>query len=154
MTWCAAGSSWLVAARTATVLPTPTSPVMTPNNDSAMQKRMRATASWWLARSHNLLAGMVFENGMREKPKCETHGMRVMAAGPPAPLAGGAGPGHGRRSNRSAQRHAWPAAAPGNRRRLLAAPPIGRRGHRPGDLVVHVATKHERHRTAHRSTLP
>ncbi len=45
MTWWAVGSSWLVAARTATVLPIPTSPVMTPNNDSPMQKRMRATAS-------------------------------------------------------------------------------------------------------------
>ena len=61
MTWWAAGSSWLVAARIATVLPTPTSPVMTPNNDSPMQKRMRATASWWLARSHNLAAGIVLE---------------------------------------------------------------------------------------------
>jgi hypothetical protein len=45
MTWCAVGSSWVVAARKATVLPTPTSPVMTPSNDSPMQKRMRATAS-------------------------------------------------------------------------------------------------------------
>jgi len=42
-------------------LPTPTSPVMTPNNDSPIQKRMRATASWWLARSHSLVAGIVFE---------------------------------------------------------------------------------------------
>jgi hypothetical protein len=46
MTWWALGSSWLAAARKATVLPTPTSPVMTPSSDSPIQKRMRATASW------------------------------------------------------------------------------------------------------------
>jgi hypothetical protein len=44
--WWALESSWLVAARSATVLPTPTSPVITPSKDSPMQKRMRATASW------------------------------------------------------------------------------------------------------------
>ena len=51
---------------------------MTPSNDSPMQKRMRATASWWLARSHSWLAGMVLLNGVRVKPKWLTQGARVM----------------------------------------------------------------------------
>ena len=34
------------SVRRATVLPTPTSPVITPRRDSPMQKTMRATASW------------------------------------------------------------------------------------------------------------
>ena len=65
-----------MAARTATVLPTPTSPVMTPSNDSLMQKRMRATASWWLARSHNWAAEMVFENE-RSTTVIERDGLQV-----------------------------------------------------------------------------
>jgi hypothetical protein len=34
-------------------LATPTLQVITPKSDSAMQKRMRETASWWLERSHS-----------------------------------------------------------------------------------------------------
>src|SRR3972149_6297038 len=41
------GSSDDRAARAATVLPVPPSPVMTPRADSAMQWRIRATASSW-----------------------------------------------------------------------------------------------------------
>src|SRR5207248_5144971 len=93
MTWWALGSSWLVAARRATVLPTPTSPVMTPRSNSPMQKRMRATASWWLARSHTWLAEMVLLNGVRVNPKWLTQGARVMTAGP-----GQHAVGRGRRS--------------------------------------------------------
>src|SRR5712691_7014625 len=112
MTWCVLGSSWLVAARRATVLPTPTSLVMTPRSDSPMQKRMRATASWWLARSHNWLAGMVLLNGVRVKPKWLTQGARVMTAGPGQPAAD-----RGRRSDPAGGRHARPGPGPGNRRR-------------------------------------
>src|SRR5439155_20361719 len=111
MTWWALGSSWLVAARRATVLPTPTSPVMTPRSDSPMQKRMRATASWWLARSHNWLAGMVLLNGVRVKPKWLTQGARVMIAGPERTHAAG----RGRRSGLATARHARPGPGPGNR---------------------------------------
>src|SRR5438874_10326385 len=113
MTWWALGSRWLVAARKATVLPTPTSPVMTPRSDSPMQKRMRATASWWLARSHSWLAGMVLLNGVRVKPKWLTQGARVMTVGP------GHAAGRGRRSGRAAGRHARPGPGPGNRRLLM-----------------------------------
>src|SRR2546425_11468122 len=113
MTWWALGSSWVVAARSATVLPTPTSPVMTPNNDSPMQKRMRATASWWLARSPSWVGGMVLLNGVRVKPKWETQGARVTIAGPGAA-------GRGRRSGPAGARHARPGAAPDNRHRWMA----------------------------------
>src|SRR6266849_1367750 len=130
MTWCALGSSWLVAARKATVLPTPTSPVMTPRSDSPMQKRMRATASWWLARSHSWLAGMVLLNGVRVKPKWLTQGARVMIAGPEQYAAG-----RGRRSGPASGRHARPRPGRGNRRRWTAvtwvaelAAPGGARG--------------------------
>src|SRR5438552_1431575 len=116
MTWWALGSSWLVAARSATVLPTPTSPVMTPSNDSPMQKRMRATASWWLARSHSWLAGMLLLNGVRVKPKWLTHGARVMSAAPGWRYEAG----RGRRSGRAVGRHARPRQGPGNRRRWSA----------------------------------
>src|SRR6266571_3182772 len=109
MTWWAAGSSWLVAARNATVLPTPTSPVMTPSNDSPMQKRMRATASWWLARSHSWLAGIVLLNGVRVKPKWLTQDARVTPAGL------GRWAGRGRRSGPAGGRYARPGPGPGNR---------------------------------------
>ena len=46
----------------------PVSPVSTPRSDSAMQKRMRATASWWRARSQSWLAAMVLRKGVAVKP--------------------------------------------------------------------------------------
>src|SRR5689334_3267444 len=56
-----------------------------PSNDSVMQKRMRATASWWLARSHNwAAAGMILLNGVRAKPKWPTL-FRRPARSPQAP---------------------------------------------------------------------
>src|SRR5712691_6293861 len=117
MMWCAVASSWLAAARTATVLPTPTSLVMTPRSDSPMQKRIRATASWWLARSHSRLAGMVLLNGVRVKPKWLTQGARVMTAGPGPHHAAG----RGRRSGRAVGRHAPLGPGPGNRCRWMVA---------------------------------
>src|SRR6266567_7210466 len=110
MTWWALGSSWLVAARRATVLPTPTSPVMTPSSDSPMQKRIRATASGWLARWHSWLAGMVLLNGVRVKPKWLTQGARVMTVARRRHAAG-----RGRRSGRAGGRHARPRSDRGNR---------------------------------------
>src|SRR6266851_2968479 len=110
MTWRALGSSWLVAARKATVLPTPTSPVMTPSSDSLIQKRMRATASWWLARSHSWLAGMVLLNGVRVKPKWLTQGARVMTVPRRRHAAG-----RGRQSGQATAGRARPRSDPGNR---------------------------------------
>src|SRR6266853_2002940 len=112
MTWWALGSSWVVAARRATVLPTPTSPVITPRSDSPMQKRMRATASWWLARSHNWLAGMVLLNGVRVNPKWLTQGPPVLIAGP-----GQAAAGRGTRSRSAGGRHARRRPGQGNQYR-------------------------------------
>src|SRR5438552_18848445 len=110
MMWCAVASSWLAAARTATVLPTPTSPVMTPRSDSAIQKRIRATASWWLARSHSWLAGMVLLNGVRVKPKWLTQGARVMTVARRQHAAG-----RGRQSGEALTARARPRSDPGNR---------------------------------------
>lgn len=57
-------TSYLAPARTAIVLPTSTSPLMTLSSDSE-QKRMRATACWWPAGSQDCDAGMVSLNGAR-----------------------------------------------------------------------------------------
>src|SRR5262245_14668909 len=130
MMWCAVASNWLVAARTATVLPMPTSPVMTPSSDSLMQKRMSATASWWLARSHNWAAGMVLLNGVRVKPKWLTHGARLIA-GPPKPQKANLDTQYGRATALRARRR----PCSGNRRRSMAvalvaglAAPVGAHG--------------------------
>src|SRR5450755_2085848 len=45
MTWWRVGSRAATAARSATVLPAPTSPVTTPSADSTTQKLIRAIAS-------------------------------------------------------------------------------------------------------------
>jgi hypothetical protein len=67
------------------VIHAPTSPTSTPRSDSAMQKRMRATAAWWLARSQSWLAGMVLRNGVWVKPKWATQGARLLMAAPAPP---------------------------------------------------------------------
>src|SRR6266536_6525692 len=155
MMWCAVASSWLVAARTATVLPTPTSPVMTPRSDSATQKRMRATASWWLARSHSLFAGMVLPKRVLLKPKWVTHGARVIMAD--APRRAGVGrhvdhavcvrwAGRGRRAGRGFRRRGWPAPGPGSRRPRCTWLGLWQ-------LPMDVAFQDERHRLSGRVAL-
>ena len=63
-------SSPASAARTATVLPAPTSPVTTPRARSSTHQVMRATASAWLAWVCSIEGARSFWNGMRVKPQC------------------------------------------------------------------------------------
>ena len=82
MTWWRVRSSPATAARTATVLPEPTSPTMTPSRSSAMQKPMRATASAWAARGNRFWAGLDLLKGMWVRPKWVTEGARLIARPP------------------------------------------------------------------------
>src|SRR5216684_1131273 len=70
MTWWRVGSRAATAARSATVLPAPTSPVTTPSADSTTQKLIRAIASAWACRANRSRAGMALPNGVRARPKC------------------------------------------------------------------------------------
>src|SRR5512142_554718 len=88
MTWCRVGSRPATAARTATVLPAPTSPVMTPSRVSVMQKLIRAVAWAWACRANRSPAAIAFPNGVRASPKCAAHGARLAIA---VLLAGSAG---------------------------------------------------------------
>jgi hypothetical protein len=63
MTWCRVGSRPATAARSATVLPAPTSPVTTPRADSTTQKLIRAIASAWAWRANRSRAAMDLPNG-------------------------------------------------------------------------------------------
>src|SRR6266536_2524872 len=74
MTWWRVGSSAETAARRATVLPAPTSPVTTPSADSTTQKLIRAIASACAWRANRSRAGMDLPNGVRARPKCAAHG--------------------------------------------------------------------------------
>src|SRR5271169_2993407 len=87
MTWCRVGSRPATAARRATVLPAPTSPVTTPSADSTTQKLIRAIASAWAWRGNRSLAGIDLPNGVRARPKCAAHGAALTA--PPLLLAPG-----------------------------------------------------------------
>src|SRR6267142_1543618 len=88
MTWCRVGSRPATAARTATVLPAPTSPVMTPSKVSAMQKLIRAVAWAWACRANRSPAAIAFPNGVRASPKCAAHGARLAIAVLPVLRAG------------------------------------------------------------------
>src|SRR4051794_11191600 len=77
MTWCRVGSRPATAARTATVFPAPTSPVMTPSKVSVMQKLIRAVAWAWAWRANRSPAAMDLPNGVRASPKCAAHGARL-----------------------------------------------------------------------------
>src|SRR6202043_896767 len=63
LTWCRVGWSAATAARSATVLPAPTSPVTTPSADSTTQKLIRAIASACAWRGNRSRAGMDLPNG-------------------------------------------------------------------------------------------
>src|SRR5487761_377590 len=141
MTWCRVGSRPATAARTATVLPAPTSPVMTPSRTWAMQKLIRAVAWAWAWRANRSLAAMDLPNGVRASPKCAAHGARLGIAVLPG-LRQHLQPGEvDRRAGAGflvvgGGDHAQ-VVDPGRVRR-------GRRGR--GDGTVHVPADHERHR--------
>src|SRR5256885_5775090 len=86
MTWCRVGSSPATAARTATVFPAPTSPVITPSRIWSMQKLIRAVAWAWAWRANRSPAAIAFPNGGRASPKCAAHGARLVIAIFPAGL--------------------------------------------------------------------
>src|SRR3972149_1455193 len=124
------GSRVALAARAATVLPVPTSPVITPRAASAMQWRMRATASSWGALVNSSEGARLLPKGVRVKPKWVCQGARsvirtallLFRAGrgtrsDPTPSPRGR-PGPGRDS-----RSRWRAQAP-----AVAGGPAGGRG--------------------------
>src|SRR5229473_3376806 len=80
MTWWRVGSRAATAARSATVLPAPTSPVTTPRADSTTQKLIRAIASACAARPDRSFAGMDLPNGVRVRPKCAAHAAALTPA--------------------------------------------------------------------------
>src|SRR5438552_5857046 len=80
MTWCRVGSSPATAARTATVVPAPTSPVITPSRIWSMQKLIRAVAWAWAWRANRSLAAIALPNGVRASPKCAAHAARLAIA--------------------------------------------------------------------------
>src|SRR6185437_7456899 len=63
MTWCRVGSRAATAARTATVLPAPTSPVTTPRAASTTRKLIRAIASARAWRANRSRAGCSCRTG-------------------------------------------------------------------------------------------
>src|SRR2546428_13267835 len=80
MTWCRVGSSPATAARTATVFPAPTSPVITPSKIWSMQKLIRAVAWAWAWRANRSPAAIALPDGVRASPKCAAHGARLAIA--------------------------------------------------------------------------
>src|SRR5258705_13395372 len=77
MTWCRVGSSPATAARTATVFPAPTSPVITPSRIWSMQKLIRAVAWAWAWRANKSPAAIALPNGGRASPKGAAPGARL-----------------------------------------------------------------------------
>src|ERR1700746_2271053 len=69
MTWCRVGPRPATAARTATVLPAPTSPVITPSRIWSMQKLIRAVAWAWAWRANRSPAAIALPNGGRASPQ-------------------------------------------------------------------------------------
>ena len=66
---CRVGSRAASAARTATVFPAPTSPVITPMRCSVMHQPIRATASPWAAWRCSMPGARSRPNGVRVNPK-------------------------------------------------------------------------------------
>src|SRR6266536_1299951 len=91
MVVCREGSRSVRAARSATVLPAPTSPVMTPRAVSATHQRIRATASACPVWRCSMPGARSLRKGVRVKPK-EEHSLSTLTGCPPArPRPGGSG---------------------------------------------------------------
>src|SRR2546430_3311688 len=142
MTWWRVGSSPATAARTATVFPAPTSPVITPSRIWSMQKLIRAVAWAWAWRANRSPAAIAFPNGVRASPKCAAHGarlasaVRLLVAGPgrqPGEVDRGSGAG-------------LLVAGGGDHAEVVDPGRVRRRRRRRGDGTVHVPADHERHR--------
>src|SRR5437868_12565956 len=142
MTWCRVGSSPATAARTATVFPAPTSPVITPSRISTTQKLIRAVAWAWAWRANRSPAAIAFPNGVRASPKCAAHGARLAIA----ILLPAAGLG---RQLGEVDRRAGAGllvVGGGDQAEIVDPGRVRRRRRRRGDGTVHVPADHERHR--------
>src|SRR5580700_3132354 len=141
MTWCRVGSRAATAARTATVLPAPTSPVITPSRIWSMQKLIRAVAWAWACRANRSPAAIALPNGVRASPKCAAHGARLVTAFFRAGLRQHLQPGEvDRRAG------AGFLVVGGGDHAEVVDPGRVRRGRRGRDGAVHVSADDERHR--------
>src|SRR6516225_11096817 len=143
MTWCRVGSSPATAARTATVFPAPTSPVITPSRIWSMQKLIRAVAWACAWRANRSLAAIAFPNGVRASPKCAAHAARLAIA---VLLVISAGL-QGQLGEVDRRAGAGLLVVGGGDHAEVVDPGRLRRGRRSrGDGAVHVTADHERHR--------
>src|SRR5579863_9133661 len=143
MTWCRVGSRPATAARTATVLPAPTSPVITPSRIWSMQKLIRAVAWAWAWRANRSPAAIALPNGVRASPKCAAHGARLVTAALPVLCARE----HLQPGEVDRRAGAGFLVVGGGDHAEVVDPGRVRRGRRGrGDGAVHVPADHERHR--------
>src|SRR2546421_7288343 len=142
MTWCRVGSSPATAARTATVFPAPTSPVITPSRIWSMQKLIRAVAWAWAWRANRSLAAIAFPNGVRASPECAAHGARLAIV--IFLLAAGLGRQLGEVDRRAGA--GLLVVGGGDHAEIVDPGRVRRRRRRRGDGAVHVTADHERHR--------
>ena len=97
-------SSSARAARTATVLPAPTSPVITPMAASSTHQAMRATASAWPGWRCSMEGARSLVNGVRVKPQWERSRSMLIGSSPVVGASSGVeadgfpGAGQGERS--------------------------------------------------------
>src|SRR5579859_2605525 len=142
MTWCRVGSSPATAARTATVFPAPTSPVITPSRIWSMQKLIRAVAWAWACRANRSLAAIALPNGVRASPKCAAHGARLVTAVLRAGRRQHLQPGEvDRRAGAG-----FLIVGGGDQAEVVDPGRVRRRRRRRGDGAVHVPADHERYR--------
>src|SRR5258705_4019887 len=144
MTWCRVGSSPATAARTATVFPAPTSPVITASRIWSMQKLIRAVAWAWAWRANRSPAAIALPNGVRASPKCAAHGARLATAVLLLVVSAGL---QGQLSEVDRRAGAGLLVVGGGDHAEVVDPGRLRRRRRSrGDGTVHVTADHERHR--------
>src|SRR2546429_458578 len=132
------------AARTATVFPAPTSPVITPSRIWSMQKLIRAVAWAWAWRANRSPAAIAFPNGVRASPKCAAHGARLAIAVLLLVVSAGL---QGQLSEVDRRAGAGLLVVGGGDHAEVVDPGRLRRRRRSrGDGTVHVTADHERHR--------
>src|SRR4029453_4234705 len=142
MTWCRVGSRPATAARTATVFPAPTSPVMTPSRIWSMQKLIRAVAWAWAWRANRSPAPIPLPNGWRASPKCAAHGARLAIA--VLLLAAGLGRQPGEVDRRAGA--CFLLVGGGDHAEVVDPGRVGRGRRGRGDGAVDMPADHERHR--------
>src|SRR6266550_7050614 len=144
MTWCRVGSSPATAARTATVFPAPTSPVITPSRIWSMQKLIRAVAWAWAWRANRSPAAIALPNGVRASPKCAAHGARLAIAVLLLVVSAGLQGQPGEVDRRAGA--GLLVVGGGDHAEVVDPGRLRRRRRSRGDGTVHVTADHERHR--------